>query len=53
MSHSDIDIPLLRPWHDLAAKKGQEARKQIPTTNFFKKQIVSFTDLYYVKHDFW
>jgi hypothetical protein len=31
------DVLLFRCWHDLATKKKEEAQKQIPTTNFFKK----------------
>jgi hypothetical protein len=31
------DVPLLRRWHDLAAKKRKGAQKQILITNFLKK----------------
>jgi hypothetical protein len=44
------DILLFRRWCDLAAKKRKEAQKQIPITNFLKKQTLSFTNLHYVKY---
>jgi hypothetical protein len=31
------DVLLFRCWHELATKKGKEAQKQIPITNFLKK----------------
>jgi hypothetical protein len=31
------DVLLFRCWRDLAAKKREEAQKQIPITNFLKK----------------
>jgi hypothetical protein len=39
------DVLLLSRWRDLAAKKRKEAQKQIPITNFLKKQILSRTNL--------
>jgi hypothetical protein len=43
------DVLLFGRWRDLAAKKRKEAQKQIPKTNFLKKETLSFTNLHHVK----
>jgi hypothetical protein len=45
------DVLLFRRWRDLGAKKRKEVQKQIPISNFKKKENKLF-HLHYVKYDF-